>query len=811
MIARIIVDQKSKMIDKPFDYLIPPELEDSISVGSRVIVPFSAGNKEIEGFCIGIRNESETKRLKSIIKIANDSNGFDEDMLPLIEWMHKKYLAPYLDIIHTIVPSGTVVKSKEWVVLENEASEEKSLVRQNIINILKDNGGSIEVDELCNICGTDVRDRLRDMIKKGTLKKTYRLSSKIKAKTIKCLKLAVDKETAEKNYKNIIRKAPMQSKMLKVLCSNEYISCADLVMITGGNYGTIRSLVEKGLAEYIELSDVRDPYRGRSFETTSKMVPTPQQKTAIEEITKSVNSGGGVYLLHGVTGSGKTEVFMQSIDYVISRGQTAIMLVPEISLTPQMVSRFMSRFGSRVAIIHSGLSLGERYDQWHRIADGEADIVIGARSAVFAPLKNIGIIIIDEEHSDTYKSEMSPRYNARDVAIFRGSEYGAAVVMASATPLVESYYYAKTGKYKLIEMDSRYNNNKMPDIHIIDMRSELMRGNRSMISSVLYNEIGRNLGRGEQTILFLNRRGFSTFVSCRSCGYVPKCPDCDISLTYHKFDDKLKCHYCGYEIPNYKICPVCGSKYIRYFGSGTQKVEDEIKRLFPNASTIRMDMDTTGKKQSHEKILQKFEKDKIDILIGTQMVAKGLDFENVTLVGVITADTMLNINDFRSGERTFAMLEQVSGRAGRGEKEGRAVIQTYSPDSQAVSLVKTHGYKDFYENEIAQRRLMWYPPFCKIIGIVFQGTEQSIVSEAARYFACEIENTKTMAQKIQILGPIPSYVSKIKNKYRWQIICKCEDDDILGEILSDIEMNFRNNKKFTQVSVVIDKSPNMIY
>lgn len=811
MIAEIIVDYRSKQVDRAFDYRVPEELCDKITIGSRVIVPFSRSNKEVEGFCVGIKEKSEGKKLKSIIKTANDTSAFDEDMLSLIEWLHKRTLAPYLDIIHTVVPAGTAVKSKEWILLA-DGGEQKTPLRKKIAETLEDNGGGMEYESLKTLFENDIAPIVREMIKSGALVKEYRQSSAVKDKTVRCIRLAVEAEQAAKAAQTVCQRAPVQMKMLDLLIANEYISVADLVRFTGGSNNAANALVNKGLAEFFEVTADRDPYMGRIFKKSEKMIPTSEQRTAIETINKSIDSHEEeVYLLHGVTGSGKTEVFMQVIEHAVERGLGAVMLVPEISLTPQMVSRFMSRFQGRIAIIHSALSLGERYDQWKRIRDGEADIVIGARSAIFAPLKNIGIIIMDEEHSETYKSEMSPRYHAREVAIERARQSGAAVVLASATPSVESYYKAQTGEYTLLEMNKRYNENKMPEICVVDMRSELSRGNRGMLSGKLYSEIEENLKRGEQTILFLNRRGFSTFVSCRTCGYVPQCPNCSISLTYHKYENNLKCHYCGHTQPNYTICPECGSKYIRYFGGGTQKVEDEIKRLFPNASAIRMDMDTTGKKQSHEKILRRFEKDKIDILIGTQMVAKGLDFENVTLVGVITADTMLHINDFRSGERTFALLEQVSGRAGRGDKTGRAVIQTYTPEHEAVDLVKTHDYRAFYNSEIEERRLMWYPPFSKIVSVQLQGGSETLVAQAAKYFVKEVGNLSELNQKIQILGPIPAYISKIKNKYRWQIIFKCEDDDELGEKLHDAETACRENKNYSEISVVIDKSPNMIY
>ncbi len=811
MIAKVIVDQKSKHVDRVFDYLVPTDLEDRLEIGSRVLVPFSARNKEVEGFCMGFADESESKKLKSIIRLANDTSAFDSDMLSVIEWMHNKYLSPYLDIIHAVVPAGTSTKSKEWIILL-DSSEEKTETRKRIKQILADNGGGMEYDALKPLFETDIQGIVRTMIKEGTLKKEYRQSVDIKDKQIKCIRLCITEDEANEEAEKLYKKAPVQARMLEILSGNDFISQADLQRFASGSLSAVNAIIKKGFAESFMATVERNPYRNRVFKKTEKMQPTPEQEKAIETITESVNNADGkVFLLHGVTGSGKTEVFMQAIENTVDMGKSAVVLVPEISLTPQMVTRFMSRFGSRIAIFHSGLSLGERYDQWKRIKEGKADIVIGARSAVFTPLKNIGIIIMDEEHSDTYKSDMSPRYHARETAIFRAKQSGAAVVLASATPSVESYYKAKTGEYTLLEMNSRYNQNKMPEISVVDMRSELSRGNKSMLSGKLYNEIAENLKRGEQTILFLNRRGFATFVSCRTCGYVPQCPHCNISLTYHKYENTLKCHYCGYERTNYTLCPECGSKYIRYFGGGTQKVEDEIQKLFPNATTIRMDMDTTGKKQSHEKILQKFEKDRIDILIGTQMVAKGLDFENVTLVGVITADTMLHINDYRSSERTFAMLEQVSGRAGRGEKEGRAVIQTYTPEHEAVSLVKAHDYMSFYNSEITERELMWYPPFCKIISVHFQSSSEIACANASRYFAKNLGDLKRFGQKIQLLGPIPSYISKIKNKYRWQIIFKCENDEIFGKALLQAEMACRNNKDYAEVAIVIDKSPGMIY
>ena len=811
MIAKVIVDNKSKQVDKPFDYLVPPDMEDVIGIGSRVLVPFGQANRTLEGFCMGLSETSEAENLKPVIRLANDIRAFDQDMLKVIEWMHKKYLTPYLDIIHTIVPAGTAVKSHEWIVLENE-TEEKSEIRKSIIAFLKANDNAVEYAALKEHIGRDIKNQVREMIANGTLRRENRQSVGVRDKKQRCVRLKVTADEAFEEIERLPKTATVQAAMLEYLAGSEYVTVTELFENAGGGTASLNTLCKKGLAEIFETVVYRDPFANRLYERSEKMTPTAEQQKAIDAINASVKSGDGKkFLLHGVTGSGKTEVFMQSIEYALSLGKTAVVLVPEISLTPQAVSRFKSRFGDNVAIFHSALSQGERYDQWKRIKMGGADIVIGARSAIFTPLKNIGIIIMDEEHSDTYKSEMSPRYHAREVAAYRATQSGAALVLASATPGIESFYKAQSGEYELLTMQKRYNNNIMPEIHIVDMRAELARGNKNMLSGRLYNEIKANLEKGEQTILFLNRRGFSSFVSCRTCGYVPECENCNISLTYHKFINRLKCHYCGFERDNYTVCPVCGSKYIRYFGGGTQRVEEEIHRLFPDATTIRMDMDTTGKKQSHEKILETFEKKKIDLLIGTQMVAKGLDFENVTLVGVITADTMLHLNDYRSAERTFALLEQVSGRAGRGSKLGRAVIQTYTPEHEAVSLVKAHDYESFYESEIPERELMWYPPYCSMIAVYFTSEDEGKTAQSSRYFAQQVGGIKEMGQKVQVLGPIPCAVSRIKNKYRYQIIFKCEDDEQLGEILAAAEMKTRENKDYEGVSIVIDKSPGMIY
>ena len=813
MLARVIVDQRSRAVDRPFDYEIPPELKGRIRPGTRVIGPFSQGNREIEGFVMGLKESTETdvplKRIKELSGTEDDT-AFPESMIPLIEYLHKRTLAPYLDLIHAVIPTGSAAKTVMNITLLDEGKlTGRSETDKRIVSVLKDCGGGTDTVSLMSYFDKDIKSRLKALEKQGVISRTYSHERSVHRRTIRAVRLKADPDTVAA-YKEQNRRAGARLRMLVVLESCEYLSTADLVRFSIGTYANLKALVQAGIAEYFDISVDRGAYSDRGKRTEFPEL-TAEQASASEEICRAADRGGGTFLLHGVTGSGKTEVFMRVIAHVTAKGRTALLLVPEISLTPQMVSRFVSRFGGRIALLHSGLSMGERYDQWRRIMRGEADIVIGARSAVFAPLENIGAVILDEEHSETYKSEMTPRYHARDAALFRAKQWGAAAVLASATPSSESYYKALRGEYRLIEMKKRYNENRMPETEIIDMRAELENGNTSMFSKRLYSAVRENIDKKQQTILLMNRRGYSTFVSCRKCGYVPMCPNCNISLTYHSYGDALKCHYCGYSHANYKTCPACGSKYIRYFGGGTQKVEDEIKKLFPDASSIRLDADVTTRKDSHRQILEKFVKERIDILIGTQMVAKGLDFPNVTLVGVITADTMLHINDFRSGERTFALLEQVSGRAGRGDKPGRALIQTYNPDNFAIELVKTHDYKQFYRKTDAERRLMWYPPYCELVCVLISDGDKNAAMRAAHACRDAFGDINGIRQNIAVLGPIPSGISKIKNKYRWQIIIKCENADALNDRLTGMMTAVKKRKEFSGTVIAIDKDPVTIY
>lgn len=575
-------------------------------------------------------------------------------------------------------------------------------------------------------------------------------------------------------------KSDKQIRVINFLKDNTEAPASEVLEFTGVSRDVFTSLQKKGIVEFFDVEVKRNPFYGKYVQRTQKLKLNDEQEKALESI--DINKFDE-YLLYGVTGSGKTEVYLQLIEKVLQAGKNALMLVPEISLTPQITDRFLARFGDVIAILHSKLSIGERYDEWRKIKEGKARIVIGARSAIFAPLDNIGVIIIDEEHDSSYKSEMNPKYETKDVAETLGKMFNAPLVLGSATPDVRTYWNAKNGKIKLLELKKRISEQGLPQTDIIDMREEISTGNRTIFSRKLYEEINKNLAKGEQTMLFLNRRGYSTFIMCRECGFVVKCDKCDIPMTYHMSEGRLICHYCGRTMEPPAICPGCQSKSIRYFGSGTQKVEQEIHKYFPKASVIRMDVDTTRTKNAHENILKEFKNNKIDILLGTQMITKGHDFENVTLVGILAADGSMNISDYRAQERTFQLLTQASGRAGRGDKKGRAIIQTYMPDESCILNAQKHDFESFYDIEIKMREKLNYPPFCDIIIGVLSGVNEELVKNDSNILY------EIFCKHFKTFKPMPAPISMINGSYRWRIIIKeCLDDEkrkLLAECLEE--------------------------
>ena len=668
MIAEVILNSNAKQLNRVFDYEIPSELAPEIKLGARVLVPFSNRKELEEGFVVNIKEKSDYK-VKSIVNI--NANYLDEKSISLARWMAERYFCNVSDCIKLMLPPGTTTK-----ILENRVKEKNA----NFVY----------------------------------LKKSV--------------------EDIEQDIQNKKVKSEKQIRALEFLINNEGVIISDLETFADVSKAVLNTLLKNGYIEIVEKQIERNPFVNKDIKKDSSFVLNEEQQKAYNAVSDAIEDNfNSEFLLFGVTGSGKTEVYLQLIEKVLNEGKTSLMLVPEIALTPQTVDRFIARFGEdNIAVLHSKLSMGERYDQWNKIKKDEAKIVIGARSAIFAPIQNLGLIIMDEEHDQSYKSETTPKYHAREIARYLAKENSISLVLGSATPDLETFYKTQTGEIKLLELTQRANNAKLPNVEIVDLRNELEQGNKTMISGKLYKAIKENLQNNKQTILFLNRRGFSTFVMCRECGHTIKCKNCDITLTYHANSKKLKCHYCGYEEEIAKECPECHSKNIKYFGAGTQKLEEQIHLLFPEASTIRMDVDTVTKKNSHEEILNKFKKDNINILIGTQMVVKGHHFPNVTLVGVIAADSSLNIDDYRANERTFQILTQVAGRAGREQLEGNVIIQTYNPENFAIQCAKEQNYDKFYNTEIALREQLKYPPFSDIILIGFSSLNENEVKQIAK-------------------------------------------------------------------------------
>ena len=746
MIAEVIIQSNVKNLNRVFDYKVPIEYEENAIelIGARVLVPFGRMKELEEGFVVNIKEKTEYE-VKEIAKV--EKKFLNELKINLARWMARRYFCNVSECLKLMLPPGTTSK-----VIQNRVKE-KSV---NFVSLLKDE------DEIEFDIGTK--------------------------------KLKSDK----------------QIRTLKFLLENGDSLVSDIEMFADSSRAVVNTLCKNGYVEIVEKKIERDPFEGKDIERTEKLKLNKEQQEAFDIICDSMDDMlFSEFLIFGVTGSGKTEIYLQLIEKTLNENKSSILLVPEISLTPQTVNRFISRFGKEnIAVLHSKLSVGERYDEWNKINEGRAKIIIGARSAIFAPAKDLGIVIIDEEHDSSYKSEMTPRYDAKEIARYIAKENNIPLVLGSATPDLDTFYRAKNEEISLLKLIKRANEKSLPEIEIIDLREELAKGNKSMISTRLYGEIENNLNNKKQTILYLNRRGYSTFIMCRNCGYIAKCKNCDINLTYHSNTNKLKCHYCGREENVLTICPECGSKQIRYFGTGTQKLELEINKIFPEATTIRMDVDTVSKKNSHEQILDKFKNENIDILIGTQMVVKGHHFPNVTLVGVIAADGSLNIDDFRANEKTFQILTQVAGRAGRGEEKGKVIIQTYNPDNFSIECAKKQDYELFYNTEIGMRKQLKYPPFCDIILMGFSSENKKEVEKIANSIHLYLKN-RVINENIGIIlyKAIPSPIDRIKNKYRWRILIKCKFSEEIIDLLNDA-LEYSKKLKAKETRITIDLNPN---
>lgn len=796
-VAKVIVDVPSAAIDQTFDYEIPERFMDILTPGMRVIVPF--GPRKIMGFVVKITDQSSFNKLKPILEVLDLVPVLTEELLNLGRWLANETLSLSINALQVMLPQ--VLKSKYKKEIVRSTEENLPLELEDLFQ----GRDVIPFEEFENSPLT--YNQLKKAVDAGDVSIDYVVQSRITKKYITMVAPLKEIHLLEEALQDLPKSAKKQRAIIEYFIEQpEEISQKLLLSKLQTTSSTIKSLVEKGLIETYRKEVYRNPYDDDAIERTAPLTLNAEQQSAIEPILESIeNEKHEVFLLHGVTGSGKTEVYLQAIQEVINKGQEAIVLVPEISLTPQMVNRFKSRFGKSVAVMHSALSAGEKFDEWRKIQRREVQVVVGARSAIFSPFENLGIIIIDEEHENSYKQEEQPRYHARDVAIERGKNNSIPVILGSATPTLESFARASKGVYKLATLKNRTNNKPMPEVITVDMREELHAGNRTMFSRLLMDKVRNCLEKGEQIVLLLNRRGYSTFIMCRDCGHVKECPHCDIALTYHKNNQTLKCHYCSYEELVPHSCPECSSDSIRYFGTGTQRVEEALAQIIPEARVIRMDVDTTRKKGAHEKLLRDFAEKKGDILLGTQMIAKGLDFENVTLVGVLTADSMLHIPDFRSSEKTFQLLTQVSGRAGRHELTGEVIVQTYTPEHYSIELASKYNFEEFYKKEMAMRRAFQYPPYYYLALITITHPNQVVVVQSAQ------QMVKQLQQIVQpgsiILGPTPSPIPRIKDRYRYQCMIKYKHEPNLRKNIQAVMNYFKDQIQKNDLQIIVDMQP----
>lgn len=801
MIAKVIVDIPSKSVDFTFDYIIPSKLQSMVQVGMRVIVPF--GPRTIQGYVMQVTDKPDDNidiaKLKEIKEIQDIKPELTEELIQLTEWYNNYFVTKRISMLEVMLPSAIKAKyTKVFSIVDVDAVPEE-------LKVKFDKDGQYPYKEAQY---NDDLGQIVPLLKQGVVSEMTLLSQNVSKKKQRAVSIIEGFDYD--NVLNSLEKSKKQYELYAYLLDERHhtVLLKDLEEM-GFSKSSIDTLMRKGFVEKYDAIVERDPFETRVFEQDQKQQLTYDQQEAYKSILESIQAHRQrTYLLHGVTGSGKTEVYLQTIEEVLKSGRQAMMLVPEIALTPQMVLRFKRRFGDEVAVLHSGLSKGERYDEWQKIRDGKASVSVGARSSVFAPFKNLGMIIIDEEHESSYKQEDYPRYQARDIAQWRSQYHQCPLILGSATPSLETYARAEKGVYELLSLPNRVNQQALPEIEIVDMRTELSSGNRSMFSEQLRKAIQQRLDKKEQIVLFLNRRGYASFMLCRDCGHVPQCPNCDISLTYHKSTDQLKCHYCGHqEVPPNK-CPNCESEHIRQVGTGTQRVEELLQEAFQEARIIRMDVDTTSRKGAHEKLLDDFGAGKGDILLGTQMIAKGLDFPNITLVGVLNADTMLNLPDFRASERTYQLLTQVSGRAGRHEKEGEVIIQTYNPEHYAIKDVQANDYTAFFNKEMNYRKMGKYPPYFFLINFTIAHKEMKKVMEASKHIHKIL--LQHLTDKALVLGPSPAALSRINNEYRFQILVKYKSEPALHEALKYLDDYYHDKYLKEKLSLKIDINPQMM-
>lgn len=778
MYADLILRTRGKFADMLFTYEVPSHLLTDIKEGHRVSVPFGRSNKPIEAIVVSLKEniseDADISKIKEIDDILDESPLISSENIDLIKWMRNRYMCTYIDCLNLFYPKGYSLETRKIVEIGKIEDEfELEDEEMKLINTLRLSSSAATYEDLTK---NFTKKLISDMQKKRLIKIIWEYKDKKNEKFIKYISLADTMENIEKLVKDKkYRLGSKQKELIKFLSLNESVEQDALMQLLELSRSTIKSLESKGIVkiemvEYYRKSINKLAYKDKEISLNK------EQKEIYESILDKINyNSRKVTLLHGVTGSGKTEIYLELIEYMLSQGMDSIFLVPEIALTPQMIARVRNRFGDIVGVFHSMLSEGEKHDVFREIKEGNVRVVIGTRSALFLPFTSLGLIVIDEEHEMSYRSEMTPKYDSIEVARYMAYKQGVTVLLASATPSISDYYRAEKGEYDLLTLNKRANNKPMPEIEVVDMREELHKGNKDDLSEKMIEEIQRTVESGNQAILFLNRRGFASFLTCKDCGHVFRCDRCDISLTYHKYKNKGVCHYCGKEEVIPDKCPECGNKNISPIGIGTEKIELYLKEKFPNYKILRVDKDTTSKKGQLEKILNSFNSGQADILIGTQILSKGHDFDNVTLVGIISADMMLNYPDYRAFESTFQLITQVSGRAGRSDKEGKVILQSYNTEHYAIQKAIDYDYKGFYQKEIAIRKTFGYEPFNNIFRLVFSGYKYNKVRENADRFLKTLEylqKENNIYFSDLILGPNECSINKINDKYRWQVIVK---------------------------------------
>lgn len=799
-IACVAVENTTYSFDKIFDYAVDKSLITDVEIGKRVMVPFGSGNRKRQALITELKN-GDTSKLKSIISVLDKESVLTEEMVKLAVFMKDRYFCTYYDAVKTMLPAGINYNiSTMYTAVKDKDTEGLGIDEQQIYNYLLTQKKPVKSDTLSQTLGIKA-DVFDELVKKGFLRKSDEAFRKVGDAVLKMVAVNDDADLSE------VKLSEKQNRVLETLQTAGTASVKEICYYTGVTSSVVDTLVKKNLAYYYEDEIFRNDTNNSIIEN-KEIILTEQQDLAYQNLLKDYNNDTAkVSLLFGITGSGKTSVFLKLIERVVEDDKGVIVMVPEISLTPQFINIFKSKFGDDVAVFHSGLSLGERLDEYKRVLRGIAKIAIGTRSASFAPFNNLGLIIMDEEQEHTYKSESSPRYQARDIAKFRAAEHNALLLLSSATPDIESYYNAQTGRYSFNKLSKRYGKAILPDVRIVDMNEEVAEGNTTLFSKELLTRLEDNISKGEQSILLLNRRGHNTFAVCSNCRETVTCPHCSISLTYHSANNKLMCHYCGYSMNFVSECPSCHSKSLRFGGAGTQKIEQQLIDLLPEARVLRLDADSTMRKSSHERYLNAFSNGDYDILIGTQMVAKGLDFPKVTLVGVLNPDSMLYADDYRSYERTFSLLTQVVGRSGRGDKKGIALIQTFTPENNVISMAAAQDYERFYNNEIKIRQAMLYPPFADICMVGFVSDNHiSVLKSSNDFMKRLVEKAKASYSDIplRVLGPSPASIAKVSNKYRFKLIVKCRNNRRFRKLLSETLLEYNSIKENKNTTAYID-------